>query len=68
MCCGKKMKAYVPTKWDYKEITVQCGNTSLTGDPYLCDACAKLHEHTDWAAQAAECGESYGDVGEGFFD
>ena len=68
MCCGKTMTAYVPSGYDYKEIEVKCGNTQMSGDPYLCDECKVKLAHVDWRAQAAECGESYGDDLDGYFD
>lgn len=69
MCCGKKMKAYVMTKFDfaramerapsYKEVDVSCGWTRPDGDRYLCDECAEKYAGSFWRAEAAEYGEAY---------
>lgn len=58
--CGKKIQVYVPTKYDYKEITVSCGSTSPHGTPWLCDDCAKLHAGRDWRREAEMNGETWG--------
>lgn len=59
MPCGKVIETYVPKGFDYHMIKVKCGNTSPTGDPYLCDECAIIHKDTDWRKLAAEYGERY---------
>jgi hypothetical protein len=53
------MQVYVPRGWDYREITVRCGNTSPTGEPYLCGDCAKRHAGRDWRREAIEAGEQW---------
>jgi hypothetical protein len=58
--CNIKMTKYVPRGFDYKEITVRCGNTSPTGDPWLCDKCAAVYAHVDWRREAALNGEAWG--------
>ena len=55
------MTAWVPSGYDYKEITVRCGNTRPDGYPYLCDACAEKHKHTDWRQLARDAGEQWDD-------
>ena len=57
--CGKKMVAYVKSGWDYKEITVRCGSTSPTGEPYLCEKCTEVHAGRDWRREAEEEGETW---------
>ena len=58
MPCGKPMVVVVPKgRYDYKEITVKCGNTMTDGYPYLCDACAVRERDTNWRQLAAEAGE-----------
>jgi hypothetical protein len=57
MCCGKKMTTWVPSGWDYKEITVKCGNTSPTGMPFLCEECEEKHANTNWYHEAEMNGE-----------
>lgn len=57
MPCHKKMTAWVPSGWDYKEITVRCGNTRPDGFPYLCEECERKHANTDWRREAEENGE-----------
>lgn len=59
MPCNKKMTTWVPKGYDYKEVTVRCGNTRPDGDPYLCDACKELHRDTNWRAEAEANGERY---------
>jgi len=58
--CGSKMAAYVPRGWDYKEITVRCGNTSPHGSPWLCEACERKYAHVDWRREAELNGEAWG--------
>lgn len=57
MPCHAPMTVHVPSGWDYKEITVRCGNTRPDGFPYLCDACSEKHAHTDWRHEAELNGE-----------
>lgn len=59
--CGKKMEEYVPSGFDYKKITVKCGNTSPSGDPWLCDDCAERYAGTDWRREAELNGEAWGE-------
>ena len=59
MPCGDEMQVYVESGFDYKEITVKCGNTMPSGDPYLCDVCVKRDSHINWRERAAEFGERY---------
>jgi hypothetical protein len=59
--CGEKIQVYVQSGWDYKEITVKCGNTSPSGDPWLCDKCEKQHKGRDWRREAEENGEQWDD-------
>jgi hypothetical protein len=60
MCgCNKPMQVYVPKGWDYREITVQCGNTSPSGYPYLCDECEVRNAGRDWRREAIEAGETW---------
>lgn len=58
--CGKSMQEYVPSGYDYKEITVKCGNTSPDGTPWLCEKCEKKHAGTDWRREAELAGEAWG--------
>lgn len=62
MPCNKPISVFVPRGWDYKEITVKCGNTSPTGNPWLCDDCAKKFEDRNWRAEAEANGESWEEV------
>ena len=57
--CGKNIQVWVPSGWDYKEITVRCGNTSPTGDPWLCEDCEKKHSGRNWRAEAEYAGETW---------
>ena len=60
MPCGCNMIVVVPKgEYDYKEVTVKCGNTMPTGDPYLCDTCVVADQHINWRERAAEFGETY---------
>jgi len=53
------MQVYVPKGYDYREITVRCGNTSPSGYPWQCDECAKRNAGRDWKREAAEAGEQW---------
>jgi hypothetical protein len=57
--CGKKMEVSVPKGWDYKQVTVRCGNTSPSGYPWLCAKCEVTHAGRDWRREAAENGERW---------
>ena len=59
--CGKKMQEWVARGHSYKEITVTCGSTSLYGDPWLCEACERIHAGRDWRREAIEAGEQWDD-------
>lgn len=59
MPCNKPMTTMVPSGWDYKEITVHCGNTSPTGNPFLCPACERAEGHRNWRQEAEEAGERW---------
>lgn len=61
MPCGNPMKVWLPKGYDYKEYTVKCGQTSLTGDPYLCEKCQETDKDIDWRERAREAGERYDD-------
>lgn len=57
--CNEPMEVYVASGWDYKAITVRCGNTSPTGDPWLCLECAEKHAGRNWRAEAKANGEAW---------
>ncbi len=57
--CGERYAEYVPHGYDYKEISVECGSTSPSGDPWQCEACAEKYKDVDFRADAMEHGESY---------
>lgn len=59
--CGKKFETYVPRGWDYKEITVVCGTTSPSGDPWQCERCEEKFARVDYRRDAIESGEVYGE-------
>ena len=59
--CGKKIEVYVESGWDYKEISVKCGNSSPHGSPWLCEKCEKKEGHRDWRREAEEAGEQWDD-------
>lgn len=58
--CNKDIQVFVPKGFDYKEITVKCGSTSPTGNPYLCDKCGKENQDVDWRHEAEMNGEAWG--------
>jgi hypothetical protein len=41
--CDNEVIQYVPKGWDYKAITMRCGNTSIRGTPLYCDECEAKH-------------------------
>lgn len=57
--CGIEIEVHVPKGYDYKAITVSCGNTSPDGTPWLCDRCAKANIGRDWRREAIEAGETW---------
>ena len=57
--CGKKIEVWVARGYHGKEITVECGNTSEYGTPYLCEECEKIHKDVDWKAEAEAAGERW---------
>lgn len=59
--CGKDIEVYVERGYDYKAITVKCGNTSPHGSPWLCEECEKKEGHRDWRAEAEAAGERWDD-------
>ena len=62
--CNTPMEVYVPKdKWNYKPITVHCGNTSHTGYPYFCYKCTKKYKNVDWKREAIEAGETWDEDG-----
>lgn len=58
--CGKAITVYVPRGYDYREITVKCGSTSPSGEPWLCEKCKRIHAGRDWRREAIEAGETWG--------
>ena len=57
--CGTKIQTWIPKGFDYKEITVKCGNTSPSGDPYECDECHEKNAGISWRKLAQENGELF---------
>lgn len=57
--CGKEIKEWVPRGYGYVEITVKCGSTSPSGEPWLCEDCEKIHAGRDWRREAEENGEQW---------
>lgn len=37
--CDNQVIQMVPTKYDYKEVSLRCGSTSIHGDTLRCDDC-----------------------------
>lgn len=42
--CGERIEVSVPTRYSCKIIEVQCGSTSPSGYPWLCEKCEKANE------------------------
>ncbi len=40
MSCANPVQVFVPKGWDYKQITMECGQTGIDGEPVRCAACA----------------------------
>jgi hypothetical protein len=53
MICDNKVSQYVPKGWDYVEVTLKCGNTSIHGTPLYCEQCEAKFAHRGYAAH--EC-------------
>ena len=62
--CGDKIEVMAERGYDYKEITVRCGNTSPSGNPFLCTTCERRHAGRNWRREAEEAGESWDEGGE----
>jgi len=59
--CGAKIQVFVERGFGHREITVSCGNTSPSGNPWLCEKCERLEGHRDWRREAEEAGEQWDD-------
>ena len=57
--CGKDIEVTVESGFDAKVITVQCGNTSPSGNPWMCKDCTKIHGHRNFRQEAAENNEPW---------
>ena len=42
--CTNKVDQTVPSGFDYKIVEMQCGNTSIYGEPLYCESCDKKHK------------------------
>lgn len=54
--CGKVIEVTLESG---RDIKVKCGNTSPSGDPWLCDECEEKHAGRDWRRESEENGEPY---------
>ena len=59
MSCGKKITVHVEKGFGYKAIEVNCGNTSPTGYPWLCEVCEEKYRDRDFKAEAIAAGEQW---------
>ena len=59
--CGCRIKVYVEKGFDYVPIHVSCGNTSPSGNPWLCDECEEKEGDHNWRREAEEAGEQWDD-------
>lgn len=60
--CGERFETTVPNGYDFKVISVVCGSTSPTGDPWQCDDCSESPDkqpQVSFRQDALEYGESY---------
>jgi hypothetical protein len=48
MKCSNSVIQVVPTRYDYKEVKMKCGDTSIHGEPLLCDHCLDKNERPWW--------------------
>ena len=37
--CDNRVDQIVPKGWDYKTVSMKCGNTSIHGRTLLCESC-----------------------------
>ena len=58
-CCGKTIEVDVPKGYHFVTIEVKCGNTSPSGEPFMCPECEKVNEGRDWRREAEENGETW---------
>lgn len=42
--CDNTVIQMIPTKWHFKEVKMQCGNTSIHGGTLLCEECISKAE------------------------
>lgn len=57
--CKKKIEVFIPRGYTYKEITVRCGSTSPSGNPFLCNDCQEKNANRDWRREAEMAGETW---------
>jgi hypothetical protein len=57
--CGDKIVVAVPRGYDYREITVECGSTSIYGTPWQCEKCEKKFSRVNYRREAALDGEEF---------
>lgn len=56
--CGKRIVGFY-SKYDGREIYVECGSTSPSGYPYQCEKCERRHAGTDYRRDTIEAGEAF---------
>ena len=39
MSCNNRVSQFIQKGWDYKEIKLRCGSTSIHGTTLLCESC-----------------------------
>ncbi len=55
--CNVEIKEYIDYSGRFKEITVNCGNTSPHGNPWLCPKCEEINKGRNWRQEALDAGE-----------
>ena len=53
--CDNLVSFYVPRGYDYREVTVRCGNTDPYGGRAVCDDCASDAQKMRDIQQQEEC-------------
>jgi len=57
MICDNKVSQWVPKGWDYVEVVLKCGNTSIRGTPLYCEECESEFHKRGYAAHECRHGK-----------
>lgn len=49
--CKNKIVQLVPTKFHFKEVEGNCGQTGVNGEPIYCEKCTEEGAYSQWKQQ-----------------